>query len=170
MLIGTEDQICDTLVERRERWDLSYFVFNDDSIDTVAPIVARLRGSLILREAPPVPARRRGRPLPLRLVTATIPTSPRKFLRDEYRNGRTRMAVGRRQGRCRSGAILGMALLAASAGLGALPAHAAAAARPPGRFGTRPRQSYGSLGARRSFARSATPNVLPFLSPSRAAH
>ena len=45
VLIGSEDQICDTLVERRERWGLSYFVFNDDSIDTVAPIVARLRGS-----------------------------------------------------------------------------------------------------------------------------
>jgi probable F420-dependent oxidoreductase len=45
VLIGTEDQICDLLVERRARWDLSYVVFNDDSIDTVAPIVARLRGT-----------------------------------------------------------------------------------------------------------------------------
>jgi probable F420-dependent oxidoreductase len=45
VLIGTEDQICDTLVERRKRWGLSYFVFNDDSIDTVAPIVARLTGT-----------------------------------------------------------------------------------------------------------------------------
>jgi probable F420-dependent oxidoreductase len=45
VLIGTVDQICDTLVERRERWELSYYVFNDDSIDTVAPIVARLAGS-----------------------------------------------------------------------------------------------------------------------------
>jgi probable F420-dependent oxidoreductase len=45
VLIGSEDQICATLVERRERWGLSYFVFNDDSIDTVAPIVARLRGT-----------------------------------------------------------------------------------------------------------------------------
>jgi probable F420-dependent oxidoreductase len=45
VLIGSEDQICDTLVERRERWGLSYLVFNDDSIDAVAPIVARLRGN-----------------------------------------------------------------------------------------------------------------------------
>ena len=45
VLIGTEDQICDTLVERRERWDMSYYVFNDDTIDTVAPIVARLSGT-----------------------------------------------------------------------------------------------------------------------------
>jgi probable F420-dependent oxidoreductase len=44
VLIGTEDQICDTLVERRERWDLSYYVFNDDSVDAAAPIVARLNG------------------------------------------------------------------------------------------------------------------------------
>ena len=45
VLIGNEDQICDTLRERRERWDLSYYVFNDDSIDAAAPVVARLNGS-----------------------------------------------------------------------------------------------------------------------------
>ena len=45
VLIGTEDQICETLVERRDRWDLSYYVFNDDSVDAVAPIVARLAGT-----------------------------------------------------------------------------------------------------------------------------
>lgn len=45
VLIGTESQICETMHERRERWDLSYYVFNDDSIDTVAPIVARLAGT-----------------------------------------------------------------------------------------------------------------------------
>jgi probable F420-dependent oxidoreductase len=45
VLIGTEGEICATLAERRERWDISYYVFNDDSIDAVAPIVARLAGS-----------------------------------------------------------------------------------------------------------------------------
>src|SRR6476620_4738694 len=45
VLIGSVDQICATLVERRERWDLSYYVFNDDAIDTVAPIVAKLAGT-----------------------------------------------------------------------------------------------------------------------------
>jgi probable F420-dependent oxidoreductase len=45
VLIGSVDQICATLVERRERWDLSYYVFNDDAIDTVAPIVAALAGT-----------------------------------------------------------------------------------------------------------------------------
>jgi probable F420-dependent oxidoreductase len=44
VLIGTEEQMCDTLIERRERWGLSYYVFNDDSIDAAAPIVARLKG------------------------------------------------------------------------------------------------------------------------------
>jgi probable F420-dependent oxidoreductase len=45
VLIGSEDQICATLNERRERWDISYYVFNDDSIDAVAPIVGRLAGT-----------------------------------------------------------------------------------------------------------------------------
>jgi probable F420-dependent oxidoreductase len=45
VLIGTEDQICNSLIERRERWDLSYYVFNDDSVDAAAPIVARLNGT-----------------------------------------------------------------------------------------------------------------------------
>ena len=45
VLIGTEEQICDALIERRARWGLSYYVFNDNSIDAVAPIVARLSGT-----------------------------------------------------------------------------------------------------------------------------
>jgi probable F420-dependent oxidoreductase len=43
--LGTIDQICETLLERRERWGLSYYVFNDDSIDTAGPIVERLTGT-----------------------------------------------------------------------------------------------------------------------------
>jgi probable F420-dependent oxidoreductase len=43
--LGTIDEICDTLRERRERWGISYYVFNDDAVDTVAPIVERLRGT-----------------------------------------------------------------------------------------------------------------------------
>ena len=61
-----------------------------------------------------------------------------------------------------------MALIAASYGLGALPAQATSGARPPGRSGTRPRQSFRSLDARRSSPHSEAPNALPFLSPSRA--
>ncbi|MGZ4675101.1 MAG: TIGR03621 family F420-dependent LLM class oxidoreductase [Acidimicrobiia bacterium] len=45
VLIGSVDQICATLVERRDRWDLSYYVFNDDSLDAVAPVVAQLAGA-----------------------------------------------------------------------------------------------------------------------------
>jgi probable F420-dependent oxidoreductase len=45
VLIGSVDQICATLEERRDRWDLSYYVFNDDAIETVAPIVERLAGN-----------------------------------------------------------------------------------------------------------------------------
>jgi probable F420-dependent oxidoreductase len=45
VLIGTVAEIADTMRERRERWDLSYYVFNDDSIDAVAPIVATLAGT-----------------------------------------------------------------------------------------------------------------------------
>ena len=33
-----------TLEERRQRWGLSYYVFNDTSLDDVAPLVARLAG------------------------------------------------------------------------------------------------------------------------------
>jgi probable F420-dependent oxidoreductase len=42
--LGSVDQICETFYERRERWDISYYVFNDDSVDTVAPIIERLSG------------------------------------------------------------------------------------------------------------------------------
>jgi probable F420-dependent oxidoreductase len=45
VLVGSLDQIADTLHERRERWDISYLVFNDDSVDTVAPLVERLAGT-----------------------------------------------------------------------------------------------------------------------------
>jgi alkanesulfonate monooxygenase SsuD/methylene tetrahydromethanopterin reductase-like flavin-dependent oxidoreductase (luciferase family) len=45
VLIGSTDQIAETLRERRDRWDLSYYVFNDDSLDAVAPIVEQLAGT-----------------------------------------------------------------------------------------------------------------------------
>ncbi len=44
-LLGTIDEICDTLVERRERWGVSYIVIGDDIADAFAPVVARLAGS-----------------------------------------------------------------------------------------------------------------------------
>ncbi len=44
VLLGTVDEIVATLGERRDRWGLSYYVCNDDSVDAMAPIVERLAG------------------------------------------------------------------------------------------------------------------------------
>jgi probable F420-dependent oxidoreductase len=45
VLIGTVDDICDRLFERRERWGFSNIVVPDDTIETFAPVVARLAGA-----------------------------------------------------------------------------------------------------------------------------
>ena len=44
-LVGTIDQICEQLIEQRERWGISYIGLSSDSIDDFAPVVARLRGA-----------------------------------------------------------------------------------------------------------------------------
>lgn len=44
VLLGTVDEIVETLEARRERWQLSYYVCNDDSAETMAPIIKRLNG------------------------------------------------------------------------------------------------------------------------------
>jgi alkanesulfonate monooxygenase SsuD/methylene tetrahydromethanopterin reductase-like flavin-dependent oxidoreductase (luciferase family) len=45
-LIGPVEAICDDLVERRERWDMSYVVVQGaEAMDAVAPVVARLAGT-----------------------------------------------------------------------------------------------------------------------------
>jgi hypothetical protein len=44
-LIGSVSQICDDLVERRERWGISYLGLSGDQLDAFAPIVARLAGT-----------------------------------------------------------------------------------------------------------------------------
>ena len=43
-LVGSEDEIVASVEERRERWQISYHVIEDNAIDTFAPIVARLAG------------------------------------------------------------------------------------------------------------------------------
>lgn len=43
-LIGTVDQICDTLVERRERYGISYVTVAQRHVDEFAPVVAALAG------------------------------------------------------------------------------------------------------------------------------
>jgi probable F420-dependent oxidoreductase len=42
--IGTVDEVCAQLVERRGRFGLSYFVVSDARLEDVAPVVGRLRG------------------------------------------------------------------------------------------------------------------------------
>jgi probable F420-dependent oxidoreductase len=44
-LIGTTDQMCDILRERRERWGLSYITVQTDALETMAPVIERLAGT-----------------------------------------------------------------------------------------------------------------------------
>ncbi len=41
---GTVDEVCDTLIARREAWGVSYIVIGDDLFEAFAPVVARLAG------------------------------------------------------------------------------------------------------------------------------
>lgn len=43
--IGTIDEIAESLEARRERWDASYFVFQGDTMEPMAPLVAKLTGT-----------------------------------------------------------------------------------------------------------------------------
>jgi len=43
-LVGTEDQIINDLIERRERYGISYISVDERYMETIAPIVARLKG------------------------------------------------------------------------------------------------------------------------------
>ena len=44
-LVGTVDEICDTLQARRDRWGFSYIVVQGDSYEPLAPVVERLAGT-----------------------------------------------------------------------------------------------------------------------------
>lgn len=44
-LVGTVDEICSSIEERRARWDASYIVVQQDAMETMAPVVARLAGT-----------------------------------------------------------------------------------------------------------------------------
>ncbi len=43
-VVGSEDDIVASLEERRERWQISYHVIDEDYADVFAPVVARLAG------------------------------------------------------------------------------------------------------------------------------
>ncbi len=45
VLAGTVDEVCDTLLARREEWGVSYVVLGDDQYEEFAPVVARLAGT-----------------------------------------------------------------------------------------------------------------------------
>lgn len=45
VLAGTIDEICETLIERREVWGVSNVVFGNDNFELLAPVVERLAGS-----------------------------------------------------------------------------------------------------------------------------
>jgi probable F420-dependent oxidoreductase len=43
-LVGSIEQICETLIERRERWGFNYIVVHEAELETFAPVVERLAG------------------------------------------------------------------------------------------------------------------------------
>ncbi|MHB1584730.1 MAG: TIGR03621 family F420-dependent LLM class oxidoreductase [Acidimicrobiales bacterium] len=45
LLIGTVEEMCERLIERRERWGFSNVVVPDEAIETFAPVVSRLAGT-----------------------------------------------------------------------------------------------------------------------------
>jgi probable F420-dependent oxidoreductase len=44
-LVGTVDEVCDTLIARRDEWGVSYIVVGDDNFESFGPVVARLAGT-----------------------------------------------------------------------------------------------------------------------------
>ena len=44
-LVGSVEEICDQLLERRERWGLTYWVVHDHEMEDFAPVVERLAGT-----------------------------------------------------------------------------------------------------------------------------
>ncbi len=44
-LIGSVDQICEGLIERRERYGISYVTVSAGLLDDFAPVVAKLAGT-----------------------------------------------------------------------------------------------------------------------------
>jgi probable F420-dependent oxidoreductase len=44
-LVGTVDEICASIEERRQRYDASYIVVQHEAMDAMAPVVARLAGT-----------------------------------------------------------------------------------------------------------------------------
>jgi probable F420-dependent oxidoreductase len=45
LLVGTEDELCEQLLERRERWGFTNIVVPGESMESFAPVVSRLAGT-----------------------------------------------------------------------------------------------------------------------------
>ncbi len=45
VLLGTVDELCETVLRRRERYGFTYWVVPDDAMDAFAPVVTRLAGA-----------------------------------------------------------------------------------------------------------------------------
>jgi hypothetical protein len=45
VLVGTVEEICETLRQRRERYGISYLTVFERDMEAFAPVVARLEGS-----------------------------------------------------------------------------------------------------------------------------
>jgi probable F420-dependent oxidoreductase len=43
-LVGTVEEICDQIVDQRRRWGISYYGWNADAMEAMAPVVQRLAG------------------------------------------------------------------------------------------------------------------------------
>jgi probable F420-dependent oxidoreductase len=43
-LVGTVDQICETLIERRERWNISYYTLSEGLLESFGPVIERMAG------------------------------------------------------------------------------------------------------------------------------
>jgi probable F420-dependent oxidoreductase len=45
VLVGSTEAMCEALIARRERWDMSYIVCQFDALDAITPVVAKLAGT-----------------------------------------------------------------------------------------------------------------------------
>ena len=45
VLIGTADELCERLLERRERWGFTNIVVPGEAMESFAPVVAQLAGT-----------------------------------------------------------------------------------------------------------------------------
>jgi probable F420-dependent oxidoreductase len=43
-LVGSVDEICETLERRRERWQISYYTISEGAMEVLAPVVERMTG------------------------------------------------------------------------------------------------------------------------------